>query len=277
MAASRSERPSAVEIAAVKFLLEPWRLLTSPRFFGLENLPRRRPFLLVANHTLMGVLDVPLMVLEIFEKRGLFIRPLGDHMHFQIPLWRDLLARFGTVDGTRDNCRALMRAGESILVFPGGGREVFKHKGEAYKLIWKERVGFVRLAIEFGYPIVPVAAVGAEECYEILVDADEILATPLGPLLKRLTPRYDEIPPLVRGIGPLPRPQRFYFSFGKPISTTRYRGRENDGELCLAVRRKVETALMSQISELQELRRQDPRRRLRTRVRQALGRTLGTE
>ena len=57
------------------------------------------------------------------------MRSLGGHLHFRVPLWRDLLARFGTVDGRPENCEALMRAGESIVVFPGGAREVFKHKG----------------------------------------------------------------------------------------------------------------------------------------------------
>lgn len=39
--------------------------------------------------------------------------------------------------GTPENCAALMQAGQSILVFPGGGREVMRRKGEAYRLIWK--------------------------------------------------------------------------------------------------------------------------------------------
>src|SRR5512144_2637637 len=152
-------RPSEVEIAAARLLLEPWHWLTAPRFTGLEHVPTDRPVLAVANHTLMGVLDVPLLVIGLHDLKGVFLRALGDHLHFQVPLWRDLLIRFGTVEGTRENCHALMRAGESILVFPGGGREVFKHHGEKYRLIWKERAGFVRLAVEHGYAIVPLAAV----------------------------------------------------------------------------------------------------------------------
>ena len=50
-----------------------------------------------------------------------------------------------------------------MLVFPGSGREVTKRKGEAYKVIWKERTGFARMAIEHGYPITPFASVGPEE------------------------------------------------------------------------------------------------------------------
>ena len=58
---------------------------------------------------------------------------------------------------------ALMRAGQHLMVFPGGQREVFKRKNEAYRLIWKERIGFVTLAAAFGYSIVPFASLGADE------------------------------------------------------------------------------------------------------------------
>jgi 1-acyl-sn-glycerol-3-phosphate acyltransferase len=267
-------RPTADEIAAARVLLEPWRLLTSPVFVGVERVPTDRPFLLVGNHTLMGVLDVPLMLLGLHERSGVIVRPLGDHIHFQVPLWRDLLIRFGTVDGTRENCEALMRAGESILVFPGGAREVFKHKGEQYHLIWKNRTGFAALAITHGYPIVPVAAVGAEECYDILVDSDEMRHSPLGPVLEWLTPRADELPPVVAGIGPLPRPQRFYFRFEAPIETRRWAGRANNQTACLEVRAEVARAIERGIKILQRARRRDPEATLAARLmRQLTGQT----
>lgn len=259
-------RPSAEEIAVARVLLEPWRLLTSPVFSGVEQVPTDRPFLLVGNHTLMGVLDVPLMLLGLHERTGVLVRPLGDHLHFQVPLWRDLLLRFGTVDGTRENCEALMRAGESILVFPGGAREVFKHKGEQYHLIWKNRTGFAALAIAHRYPIVPVAAVGAEECYDILVDSDEMRHSPLGPVLEWLTARADELPPVVAGIGPLPRPQRFYFRFGAPIDTRRWAGRAHNQAACLEVRAEVARSIERGIKLLQRLRRRDPEATLTARL-----------
>jgi 1-acyl-sn-glycerol-3-phosphate acyltransferase len=251
-------RPTAVEMAAARVLLEPWRLLTAPVLHGVEHVPTNRPVLLVGNHTLMGVLDVPLMLVGLHERTGIVVRSLGDHMHFRVPLWRDLLLRFGTVDGTRENCTALMRAGESILVFPGGAREVFKHKGEQYHLIWKNRTGFAALAIEHGYPIVPFAAVGAEECYDILVDSDEMRNSPLGPALQWLTPRVDEFPPVVAGIGPLPRPQRFYFRFEPAIETQRWAGRAHSQAACLELRADVARAIERGIRALQRERRRDP-------------------
>lgn len=270
-------RPSASEIAAAKLLLEPWQLLTAPKFYGIEHIPKRRPFLLVGNHTLMGVLDVPLMIFGLYEQRGVLVRSLGDHLHFRVPLWRDLLMRFGTVDGTRENCEELMRAGESILVFPGGGREVFKHKGESYHLIWKNRIGFAALAIKHGYPIVPFAAVGAEECYDILIDSDEMRHSPIGPLLERLAPRPDEIPPVVRGIGLLPRPQRFYFYFGSPIDTKRYAGKHGDQSACLHLRDRVQKVVERGIAFLQRERSRDPQSALPARLIGLLDRALDSE
>jgi 1-acyl-sn-glycerol-3-phosphate acyltransferase len=270
------KNPTPLELAAAKVLLEPWRWLTAPRFSGLEHLPRDRPVLVAANHTLMGVLDAPLLVLGLHDHTGVFLRALGDHLHFRVPIWRDLLTHFGTVDGSRRNCRALMRAGESILVFPGGGREVFKHKREKYRLIWKERVGFVRLAVQFGYPIVPLAAVGAEECYDILVDSDELLQTPIGPLLRQVAPRPDEIPPLVAGIGPLPRPERFYFHLGRPIETAPWRGQQADDALCLRLRERVRRAIQRGIRQLLEERAHDPHRSVQARALRQVRRALRT-
>lgn len=259
-------RPNDRDLAAARILLEPWRMLTSPCFYGVDRVPRDRPVMLVGNHTLMGLLDVPLMVLGLHERTGLLPRSLGDHLHFQVPLWRTLLTRFGAVDGTRANCEALMRAGESILVFPGGAREVFKHKGERYHLLWKNRVGFAALAIAHGYPIVPFAAVGAEDCYDILVDSDEMRRSIVGPILEWLTPRADELPPLVSGLGLAPRPQRFYFRFESPIATTPWEGRSDDQEACLELRGRVAAAIEHGIAALQRSQERDPERALGVRL-----------
>jgi 1-acyl-sn-glycerol-3-phosphate acyltransferase len=267
-------RPGPLELAAMRLVLAPWKRLTAPRFYGLTHVPTDRPVLLAGNHTVMGLLDAPLMVLGLRERRGIVVRSLGDHLHFRIPGWRLLLERGGVVEGTPENCHALMRGGETILVFPGGGREVFKRKGEKYRLLWGERLGFVRLAIEHGYPIVPFGAVGAEECFDILLDAGDVLAVPLlGRLLTRLVPRIDELPPLVRGIGPtpLPRPERFYFAFGPAIETRRFAGRHRDAVLCAAVRDQVRRAVEMEIAFLLAERRRDPERTVVTRALRWLG------
>jgi 1-acyl-sn-glycerol-3-phosphate acyltransferase len=255
--------PSPAAIALAKRVLGPWRWLTAPRLSGLGHVPTDRPVIFAGNHTLLGLLDVPVMLVELHDALGLWPRPVGDHLHFMIPGWRDVLRAFGTVEGTRHGCRALLMAGESLLVFPGGAREVFKRRGQRYRLLWEGRTGFARLAIEFGHPIVPFAAVGADDCYDVLVDAGDLRR--LVPAL-RWVPRSDEAPPLVRGIGPtmLPRPQRFYFHFGAPIETAHLTGLE-DGA-CAIVRDQVRAAVEAGLAHLLRERDRDPGRSLARRL-----------
>ncbi len=239
-----------------------WRLTAlhrawfSTEFRGLENIDADRPALLVGNHTIYGVLDIPLLLAQLYREREVLPRSLGDDCHFLFPVWPEVIRSFGAVPGSRENCSTLMKAGEHILVFPGGGREVYKRRGEAYKLIWKERLGFVRLAVEHGYPIIPFAQVGAEEAYDILFDADDVLASPFAPFLKRiglLDTRLrggDAIPPLALGLAGtlLPRRVPLRFGIGKPIDTA---GVDAENEASLRqLRDTVEAAIQGIMVEL---------------------------
>ena len=195
---------------------------------GVERVDPSHPTMFVGNHTLYGIQDVPHILYELRRVHGIFPRTLSDRVHFEVPVWRDLLTAFGCVEGTRENCRALMRAGQHLMVFPGGQREVFKRKNEAYRLVWKERIGFVQLAAAFGYPIVPFASLGADESLHIAVDGPDIMSSPIGKLLQAsgIADKYlrggEALPPLVRGLGLtwIPEPDRFFVSFGPPISTS---------------------------------------------------------
>ena len=239
----------------------------APEYLHLERADPARPTLFVGNHSVFGVLDVLLFADGLYRERGISLRMLADRNHFKLPLWRDFVEQTGAVLGTRANCAALMRRGEHILVFPGGAREVFKHKGEAYRLIWKERYGFVQLAVEHGYSITPYATIGAEEAFDVLLDSSDYMATPLGRYLRQsgIADRYlrggEEFPPVVRGLGltALPRPERLYFSIGKPIATGRYEGKAGDPALLRRLRERVRRALERLIAELQEHRARDTR------------------
>lgn len=252
----------------------PWAWYTRPAIVGIENVPDdTRPLLFVGNHTLGGVLDAPLMFMELYRHKDIFLRSLGDHLHFRIPGWRGALNRWGVVDGTRENCAALMAAGECVLVFPGGGREVAKRKGEKYKLVWKKRTGFARMAIEHGCTVVPFAAIGVEDALDVIFDANDLLATRLGEPIRKLGLRTDVIPPVTRGLGPtaFPRPQRYYFQFRAPISTHDLAGKHTDHDACWALREEIRHEVERGIVDLHAIRERDPQRSFRTRVREDLG------
>jgi 1-acyl-sn-glycerol-3-phosphate acyltransferase len=246
-------------------LLAPLERVVQPRFHGLDELPESGT-MLVGNHTVLGLLDLPFMMAALWKRRRIVVRGLGEHAHYAFPVWRDLLAQGGMVRGTRDNVRALMREKQNIVVFPGGAREVNKRRGERYRLMWKERLGFARLAIEHGYPIVPFAAIGAEEMFDVVIDAN-------NPLFKRIASAIEgttHLPllPVVRGVGPtpIPRPERLYFWFGPPIETTRFVGREADVAAARALRNQVRSGVESGIEFLLQEREHDQNRSLAKRL-----------
>jgi 1-acyl-sn-glycerol-3-phosphate acyltransferase len=260
--------PTPADVAPLLRLLGPVRTLIQPVVSGIDQIPGTRA-LLVGNHSVLGLIDAPLLVAELWE-RGLMVRALGDHAHFAIPLWRDAMLRCGVIDGTRAATATLMERDELIMVFPGGGREVAKRRGERYQLVWKQRMGFARLAIENGYPIVPFASVGAEHGVDILLDADSWLLAPARALLTALTGSSD-LPPLVRGMGltPIPRPERQYFHFGTPIDTREFGGIADDRDV-RRIRDRTARAIEAGIETLLEVRAADPGRGLLPRLRSAV-------
>ena len=251
-------------------LLEPWRRVCAPRVEGVERIPAQGPLLFVGNHTLYGILDAPLIMIEVHERTGHYLRPLADHAHFSMPGWRDLVKVMGAVDGTRANCARLFEQGETVLVFPGGAREVNKRKGEKYKLVWGERTGFARMALQHGTPIVPFASVGVEDAFDIRWDAEDLLTSPLGPILRELGVREDLVLPVLSGLGglPLPRPMRLYFGFGDPIDPADFEEGSLD-ERAWALREATQRAIEARLETLFELRREDPKRSLLGRLARA--------
>jgi len=129
-----------------------------PQVFNAQRLPDR-PCLFIGNHALFG-LDGLVILPVLLEEYGRFLRPMGDKFLFsQSTVAKILLQRGGTM-GHPEVARALMAHDQDILVFPGGAHEAVKPSRERYRLQWKDRLGFVRLAAEFGYTIVPFGLVG---------------------------------------------------------------------------------------------------------------------
>src|SRR5690554_1411677 len=159
--------------ASVWAALAPLRAWFRPRFVGLEHLEGPGPFVFVANHTLFGTLDI-LTAAGLSQHAGIRARGLHAPLYGHVPGWSGVLRRLGGVSATGDNMRALLAAGESPLVCPGGLREVAKRRGEKYRLLWGDRVGWVRNAARHGAPLVALATVGPEDAYTIVLDAGQI-------------------------------------------------------------------------------------------------------
>jgi len=244
--------------------IDPVIDLCRPYVAGLDRLPRDGRFLLVGNHTAFGFAEVLLIPQFVRRELGIQVRPLAERGLAQAKgFGGDLVAAYGGVVGHPETARELMQHNETVLVFPGGGREMPKFKGEQYQLSWAGRAGFARVAIDNGYPIVPVGLVGSDDLFAPLNERDSMLGRLSQSLSERLTGRGDMAMPLVRGIGPtlIPHPQRMYLEFGDPISTspptdTSY------AHWVDTVKATTQQALEQILADLQDVRDHDPYRNL---------------
>ena len=178
--------------------------------FGIENVPRGR-VLLISNHSgqvpLDGMVIGATMFLDAEPPR--FIRSMIEKWTQTLPFVGTFFARCGQVVGVPENARALLEADEMLLVFPEGTRGISKPITQRYQLE-DFGLGFMRLALETGTPIVPVAVIGAEEQYVNLGN--------VGGLAKLLRmPVFPMIPQVLVPGGQLPLPVKYRLYVGEPL------------------------------------------------------------
>jgi 1-acyl-sn-glycerol-3-phosphate acyltransferase len=212
-----------------------WRYF-HPQVIGAEHLPRGRA-LIVGCHSGGLPYDAACTLVAINDATGRFARAIGDNLFGRLSYVEEFLRQQGALVGRPDVVEASLRAGNMVLLFPGGARDmersyltqryqVLPHRGFA-----PGRGGYIKLALRTRTPIVPLAVVGAEEAHVILGNV---------PLLARaLTWPFF---PLI--LFPFPLPAKFYIRFGPPI---RLGGTAADAEnqrrvdqLNLMVRRRVQ-------------------------------------
>ena len=235
--------------------------LFDPQLVDADNIPEQ-PCLFIGNHSLFaldGMIIGPVMLHEL----GRFLRPLGDRFLWNSSTEKRLLDT-GAVIGDPQVGSALMEHGEDLLVFPGGAHEATKTAAQKYSLQWKERYGFVRLAAQHGYNILPFALVGPDEFYGHLLEGEDLPATTLGKLLTRLgllseDTRADMLPPIpVGALGSLlPKPQRCYLQFGEPVNTSEHAGKKLSKKQLQSIRNQVSGQIEKMLAELLLLREQN--------------------
>ncbi|MEJ7602480.1 MAG: lysophospholipid acyltransferase family protein [Kofleriaceae bacterium] len=179
--------------------------------FGIENIPTTGRAIFVANHSgqlpFDGLVISAATFLEPAQPR--LLRSMVEYFVPSVPFASYLLARWGQITGTPENCRRLLAAEEAVLVFPEGARGISKPFSKRYQLAEFGK-GFMRLALETGAPIVPVAVIGAEE------QAPAINVRPLARLLR--TPSFPIVP--YPPFFPLPLPVKYRLYFGEPMQFT---------------------------------------------------------
>lgn len=271
-------------VARGKKIFGPWLKVTSPLVLGTQSVlhalekanesVNRRPILFVGNHSVLGLLDLPILFIQLADLLGDDkLRSLADAIHFKQYAdvtngrWGQFVSDLGAVPASARNFYRLLSAGEKVLLFPGGAREVCRRRNEQYRLFWKPDLDFVRPAVKFNALIVPFSAVGADDAVDILIDGQELQQLPyIGSVVQnRLNESKlskDNLMPIVSFP---PRTDRFYFKFHDAIDTSC--GNYSDPRFCKTVYEQCRSVVQGGIGELFKLRTSDPSRKLSTRIR----------
>jgi len=180
-------------LGGLAFLLERYHRV---EVHGLESLPRNRPLIFVAKHPRTWLHTETLLLLaNALSRAGLlpFRMMQRSEARLDEPIVNWLRSRVGGIPATQEAALAALRGGESLLVFPGGRREL---AGPRDAIQWRGRRGYARLAALTNTPVVPLAILGADWKH---------------PLSVRLCGRRTLLLPL------LPLPVKLSYHFGAPM------------------------------------------------------------
>ena len=207
--------------------------------YGVDQVPHGR-IMLIANHSgqipLDGVMIASALALDAPKPR--MTRAMVEKWVPTIPFVSMLFSRLGQVVGTPENARLLLQRGGALMVFPEGSRGISKTWDRRYQLE-EFGLGFMRLALRTGTPIVPVSVVGAEEQIPAFWNARKLAhvfgmpSMPIGPTMM------------------MPLPVRYRIYFHEPIL---FEGDPDDEDRAIrarvdVVRRKIEEGIARGLKE----------------------------
>lgn len=171
---------------------------------GIDNVPAKGRALVIANHAGQLPLDGVMigMSLALRENSPRFARAMIERFFPTVPILGNWLNSVGAVIGDPVNCEKLLARDEVVIVFPEGVRGSGKMYKDAYQL-QRFGNGFVRMAMQYNAPIIPVGVVGSEETMPAIAN--------IKPLAKALGVPYIPVAP------PFPLPAKMVMNYGEPM------------------------------------------------------------
>lgn len=134
---------------------------------GVENFPAEQT-MVVANHD-GGMLPLDGLILGAAWHRHFdFSRPLAVMVHDMVMRLVPAINRIGGVLADRPQLDAVLDAGHSVMIYPGGSRETFRSFFERKQVTLGNRTGFIKHALNRRLPITPVVSVGGHETLFVL-------------------------------------------------------------------------------------------------------------
>ncbi|XP_077283011.1 DGAT1/2-independent enzyme synthesizing storage lipids isoform X2 [Arctopsyche grandis] len=130
---------------------------------GLENIPSDSPVLFIYYHGALPI-DMYYFIAKLYLCRNRLIHTVADRLLFKIPGWSIILEGFHVIPGTVQQCASVLKDGNLLSISPGGVYEA-QFGCEYYRLLWKKRLGFAKVALEAKVPIVPLFTMNVREAF----------------------------------------------------------------------------------------------------------------
>jgi 1-acyl-sn-glycerol-3-phosphate acyltransferase len=138
------------------------------RVEGAHHVPAE-PAIFVGNHSGIGIADV--ICLLGFRKEIAPDRAAVGMMHdlfVNMPIVGRLCRTAGAVSAHPAAARQALERGYHVVVFPGGNLDSCRPITDIRRVVFGNRRGYVRLALETGAPVVPIATLGSHPTYVLL-------------------------------------------------------------------------------------------------------------
>ncbi|EYF00553.1 lysophospholipid acyltransferase family protein [Chondromyces apiculatus] len=132
---------------------------------GFEHVAEPGAALLVGYHGRPIAHDMCLLTAEIHDRLGYMPHAIFHGAADKQPLLKWMIDGLGFVTGDGPSMAEVIARGEHVLVTPGGTKEGCRSVLHRYQVTWGERTGYIRLALKYRLPIIPIAADGVDDAY----------------------------------------------------------------------------------------------------------------
>ena len=229
----------------------------------IENVPTEAPFIAIANHSAAPMLpDVWPMLATWWDRFPLDVPSyaLVHDIIFRVPIVGNLLIKLGALRATTANAERVLDRGGVLLIFPGGDTDALRSYWQRNVVDLRGRTGFVKLAMRYQVPLLPVVNVGGSETSFTLMSSP-LLAQVTG--MRRLL-RVKSMPInaglpwgiWVSGFVPfLPLPAKITYKVAPPIAPPDGPERADDDVVLGKVYEEVVTTMQSMVDDLASRRR----------------------
>ena len=223
---------------------------------GWEHLPEP-PVLLIGVHSgAPFVWDAWTVGIQWWRRFGTD-RPLHGTAHDALmaaPLIGSYFRKMGVLPAAPDSIASALEAGHDVALWPGGEIDSLRPWTERDKAVLAGRTGFIRMAIQAGVPIVPIATVGGPDSMPVLMRGRRLASV----LQLDKVARLKIFPIAIQapwGIGPamlpeLPLPTKIRTAFQDPIVFDVEADRAGDDDYVNRKYREVRRSIQSGMDRL---------------------------